>query len=350
MAIFNQDGIGIDLGSMHTSIFLCRENAVVLREPTLSLVSADSPDEVLTVGTQAREMVGRTTRDTILLSPMRMGAVADVELCALLMVALAEKAAQRKKPMDRATLVSGLPGGATKTERAALFQAMNATGARRVAALRGPIAAAIGADVDIAQPRGRMIVTLGANVTEIAVISMNGIAALRRLYFGGQDLDEAIASWFWRRKQIVISLRTAERLKREIGAISDDAIPEDEDPVLLRGKDALTGAPATLQISAYDILEALQESAQRLLDAMRSALYNAPAELSADIMANGLTVSGGGALLRGLKERLQRETGLPVTMSPHPQDDVAVGLGVAAGNDALLRDLIRSGAAESTGD
>jgi len=335
---------------MQTSIFLNSEGAVALREPTSVLVNADNMQEVLSVGQEARAMAGRTARDTELISPVQLGAVADVELTALLMVALAEKATGRKKPMDKATLVTGLSGGATKVERAALFQAMNATGAKKVAALRTPVAAAIGADLDVSKPRGTLLVSLGGGCTEIAVLSMNSIVALRKLFFGGQDMDEAIVRWFWREKQVVIGMRTAEQLKREVGTVSDENIGEDDDPVLLKGKDAVTGAPASVQVSALDIRRALDEPVQRIVDAMRNALYNIPAELSVDIRERGIQLTGGGALLDGLDKRLSRETGLPVHMSRHPQDDVVVGLGAVAANERLLSALIRSSAAESAGE
>ena len=350
MPIFGAEGIGIDVGSMQTSIFLNSEGEVALREPTSALVNADNMQEVLAVGQEARAMSGRTARDTELVSPVQLGAVADVELTALLMVALAEKATGRKKPMDKATLVTGLSGGATKVERAALFQAMNATGAKRVAALRTPVAAAIGADLDISKPRGTLMVSLGGGCTEIAVLSMNSIVALRKIFFGGQDLDEAIVRWFWRKKQVVIGMRTAEQLKREVGTVSEESVDADEDPVLLKGKDALTGAPASVQVSALDIMRALDEPVQRIVDALRNALYNIPPELSTDIRDRGIYLTGGGALLHGLDRRLEKETGLPVHMSRHPQDDVVIGLGAAAANDRLLSALIRSSAAEATGD
>ena len=350
MPLFGAEGIGIDVGTMQTSIFLDSENGVALREPTSVLVNAENMQDVLAVGAEARAMSGRTARDTELISPVQLGAVADVEMTALLMVALAEKATGRKKPMDKATLVAGLSGGATKVERAALFQAMNATGAKRVAALRTPVAAAIGADLDVSKPRGTLIVSLGGGSTEIAVLSMNSIVALRKIFFGGQDMDEAIVRWFWRETKVVIGMRTAEQLKREVGTVSEENIDADDDPVLLKGKDAVSGAPASIQVSARDIKRALDEPVQRIIDAIRNALYNIPPELSVDIRERGIQLTGGGALLDGLDKRLHAETGLTVNMSRHPQDDVVIGLGAAATNERLLSSLIRSSAAEATGE
>ena len=335
---------------MKTSIFLNSEGDVVLREPTSVLVNAGNAQEVLCVGAQARQMSGRTAQDTELISPVQQGAVADVELTALLMVALAEKATGRKKPMDKATLVASLSGGATKVERAALFQAMNATGAKKIAAVRAPVAAAMGADIDISRPKGVLIASLGGGCSEIAVLSMNSIVALRMMRFGGADMDEAIVRWFWREKNIVIGMRTAEQLKREVGTVSEESVGPDDDPVLLKGKDAVTGNPASIQITGLDVKRALDEPVQRLVDAMRNALYNIPSELAADIRESGIQLTGGGALLDGLDKRLEKETGLPVHVSAHPQDDVVIGLGAAAASDRLLSALIRSSAAEATGE
>ena len=163
-------------------------------------------------------------------------------------------------------------------------------------------------------------------------------------------MDEAIVRWFWREYGLVIGMRTAEQIKREIGTVSEENIDPAEDPVLLRGKNAATGKPMSLQITPSDVKKALDEPICRLVDAVKSALYNVPAEMAADIRDEGILISGGGALLDGLDKRLEKETGLDVRMSAHPEDDAAIGLGAAAADDRLLSTLIRAGAAESTGE
>ena len=350
MAIFGLNGIGMDLGSMQTSIYLAAEEQLVLREPTQVLVNADNIQEILCVGNEARAMSGRTSRDTELISPIQNGVVADIDLTALLMLALAEKATSRKKPMEKALLVTGLMGGATRVERGALFQAMNATGAKRTAAVLNPVAAALGAEIEIDKPRGTLVASLGAGATEIAVLSMNSVVALRMLRFGGQSMDEAIVRWYWREKGIIIGMRTAEQLKREIGTVNAGDVGIDDDPVLLKGKEAATGRPMSLETTGLDVMAALEDPVRQMVDAMRNALYNIPAELAVDIHKNGILLTGGGALLRGLPERLERETGVPVRMSDHPREDVALGLGMAASSEKLLNALARSGAAELTAE
>ncbi len=340
----------MDLGSMQTSVYLASDEALVLREPTQVLVNAENIQEVLCVGSEARAMSGRTARDTELISPIQNGVVSDIDLTALLMLALAEKATGRKKPLEKSLLVTGLMGGATRVERGALFQAMNATGAKRTAAVLNPVAAAIGAGVDITQPRGTLVTSLGGGATEIAVLSMNSVVALRMLRFGGQEMDEAIVRWYWREKGIIIGMRTAEQLKREIGTVLESHVADDDDPVLLKGKEAATGRPMSLETTGLDVMRALEDPVRRLVDAMRNALYNIPAELAVDIHEGGIQLTGGGALLKGLPERLEKETGVPVHMSEHPREDVALGLGMAASSEKLLNALARTGAAELTAE
>ena len=350
MAIFGLNGIGMDLGSMQTSIYLGSSGEIVLREPTQVLVSAENLQDVLCVGNEARSMIGRTAYDTELVSPIQNGVVADVELTALLMLALAEKATGRKKPLEKSLLVTGLMGGATRVERSALFQTMNATGAKRTAAVLNPVAAALGAGLDISKPRGTLIASLGGGATEIAVLSMNSVVALRMLRFGGQEMDEAIIRWYWREKGIIIGMRTAEQLKREIGTVDEDGVDKNEDPVLLKGKEAATGRPMSIETTGLDVVKALEDPVRRLVDAMRNAIYNIPAEMAVDIHENGIQLTGGGAMLRGLPERLEKEPGVPVHLSEHPREDVILGLGMIASSERLLSTLARSGAAELTAE
>lgn len=352
MAIFGNSGVGVDLGTSVTSIYLSDEEKVALREPTSVLVNAANASEVLAVGSQAHALSGRTAEDTELVRPIERGAVADVELTALLMVAQCEKAMGRKKPLEKATLLCSLPGGASRVSKSALFQAMTATGAKKIASLRTPVAAALGAGLDISAPRGALQICLGGGVTELAVLSMNGIAALRSLPFGGESMDEDIVRWFWREKGVIIGMRTAEQLKRELGTVLPEEADEmaGDDPVLVKGKEASTGRPISVETSSQDVKRALEESVVRLLDAIRNALYNIPPELSGDLLETGIQLSGGGALLGGLGERLEREAGVPVHVSRHPQRDVVLGLGAAASDERLMSLLERGGALDLTSD
>lgn len=352
MAIFGNNGVAIDLGSSVTSIYLSEEEKVVLREPTRVLVSSTGASDVLAVGSQAHALSGRTAEDTDLVRPIERGMVSDVEMSALLMVAQCEKALEKKKPLEKATLLCGLPGGASRVAKNALFQAMTATGAKKIASLRTPVAAALGAGLDLSAPRGVLEICLGGGLTELAVLSMNGIVALRSLPFGGESMDEDIVRWFWREKGVIIGMRTAEQLKRELGT----ALPEDQDemagddPVLVKGKEASTGRPTSVETGSQDVRKALEESVVRIIDAIRNALYNIPPELSGDLLENGLQLSGGGALLTGLRQRLEHEVGVPVHVSEHPQRDVVLGLGAAVSDERLMAMLANGGALDLTGE
>ena len=341
MAILGAGAIGIDLGSEYTRVAIPGEG-VALREPTRALVSAADAQDVLAVGTDARAMAGRTGEDVRLAEPILCGAVADVELSALLMVALTEKAVGRKKPFEKSALIVNAPTGLTKAERAALSQAVASVGARRTVALSSPVAAALGAGVDLSRPKGMILLSIGGGAIEVAVLSMYATVAARFIRGGSARLDEAITRWYWRNKGIVISQRTAEQLKIEIGTARADA-DEEEEPVLLKGREAATGKPLSIETNGDDIRKALEEPIREIVDAMRLALYQSPPELAADILDEGILLTGGGTLLHGLAERMTAETGLTAHLSEHPEYDAALGIAMAAPDEALLRALSAAG-------
>ena len=350
MAIFGASGVGVDLGTSHTSVWLSSEDKAVLREPTSVLVSARSLTDVLAVGADAWAMSGRTAEDTDLIAPIERGCVAEVELTALLLVALCEKAMGRKKPLEKATLLCSTPAGANHVARTALFQAMTGTGARRIASIKAPVAAALGAGLNIDEPKGLMHVNLGGGVTELSVLSMDGVVAQRTLPMGGETMDEDIVRWYWREKGVIIGMRTAEQLKRELGTALVEEEDDTQDPVLVKGKEAATGRPTAVETTPQDVRRALDESIGRIVDAMRNALFNIPPELSADVLEKGIHLSGGGALLSGLPERLEKETGVPVLLSPHPQRDCIMGVGAVVSDERLMNRLERAGSVDMTGD
>ena len=347
MPIFGNSAVGVDLGTFHTAIYL-PEQGLCLREATRCLVNADNPQEILAVGSQARAMQGRAKDEAQTVTPVQAGAVADVEMAALLMLALIEKAAGRKKTLEKSLLCVSAPAGLTRVERDALYRALTATGAKRMAAVKSPVAGLLGAGVDPSGAKGAMAVTLGGGVTEIAVVSLNAVVAARTIRWGGQSADEDIVNWFWREKGVVIGMKTAEQLKRDMGAASEPDEDETE-PVLLRGRSAKTGEPCAVEITPVDVHQALVPYVTRILDAMKNALRNVPPELAGDIRENGVYLTGGGALLKGLADRLQSEVGVPVRVSPHPADDVALGVGGAATDDALREALAAAGSLDEIG-
>ena len=341
MGVFSTGGVGLDLGSANVTI--CLENeGVVLREPSYVLTLRDDPDEVLGVGRDARQMLGRTPKDVALLSPVMDGAVADVEQATLLMKSLAEKALGKRRALEKNRLVVSMATGATRVEHAAAQSAVRASGAKKAALIRASIAAALGAGLSIEEAKGVMVVLIGGSTTEVAVLSMNGVVAARTTRTGSLALDEAIMRYTRREKGLIIGQRTAEDLKIDLATALEIPMTEVEN-VTLRGRDARTGKPATAEINALDVQRAILPALDNLLESIREAFENTPAELAEDLLTNGIHLSGGGALLEGLRERLAAMLNLPVNISENPQDEVARGACIAASDDKIYQKLQLTG-------
>ena len=341
MGVFSTGGVGLDLGSANVTI--CLENeGVVLREPSYVLTLRDDPDEVLGVGRDARQMLGRTPKDVALQSPVMDGAVADVEQATLLMKSLAEKALGKRRALEKNRLVVSMATGATRVEHAAAQSAVRASGAKRAALIRASIAAALGAGLSIEEARGVMVVLIGGSTTEVAVLSMNGVVAARTTRTGSLSMDEAIMRYIRREKGLIIGQRTAEDLKIDLATALEIPMTEVEN-VTLRGRDARTGKPATAEINALDVQRAILPALDNLLESIREAFENTPAELAEDLLTNGIHLSGGGALLEGLRERLAAMMNIPVNISENPQDEVARGACIAASDDKIYQKLQLTG-------
>lgn len=341
MGVFSTGGVGLDLGSANVTI--CLENeGVVLREPSYVLTLRDDPDEVLGVGRDARQMLGRTPKDVALLSPVMDGAVADVEQATLLMKSLAEKALGKRRALEKNRLVVSMATGATRVEHAAAQSAVRANGAKKAALIRASIAAALGAGLSIEEAKGVMVVLIGGSTTEVAVLSMNGVVAARTTRTGSLALDEAIMRYIRREKGLIIGQRTAEDLKIDLATALEIPMTEVEN-VTLRGRDARTGKPATAEINALDVQRAILPALDNLLESIREAFENTPAELAEDLLTNGIHLSGGGALLEGLRERLAAMMNIPVNISENPQDEVARGACIAASDDKIYQKLQLTG-------
>ena len=341
MGVFSTGGVGLDLGSANVTI--CLENeGVVLREPSYVLTLRDDPDEVLGVGRDARQMLGRTPQDVALLSPVMDGAVADIEQATLLIKALSEKALGKRRALEKNRLVVSMATGATRVEHAAAQSAVRASGAKKSALIRASIAAALGAGLSIEEARGVMVVLIGGSTTEVAVLSMNGVVAARTTRTGSLALDEAIMRYIRREKGLIIGQRTAEDLKVDLATALEIPMTSVEN-VTLRGRDARTGKPATAEITSLDVQRAILPPLDSLLESIREAFENTPAELAEDLLTNGIHLSGGGALLEGLRERLTNLLGIPVNISENPQDEVARGACIAASDDKIYQKLQQTG-------
>ena len=341
MGVFSSGGVSIDLGSANVTIFLENEG-IVLREPSYVLTLREDIDEILAVGRDARQMLGRTPKDVALCAPVSCGAVANIELATALVRRLAEKALGKRRALEKNRLIVSMSPGCTRVERAALETVVRATGAKRAALLRANVAAALGAGVPLEEPRGSLLVSIGGETTDISVLSMNGVAASRTLRLGSLSLDEAIMRYVRREKNLIIGQRTAEDLKIDLGsAIRTPGMARTV--AALRGRDALSGKPATIDITAADIHAAITPPLELLAESVREAFEAIPPELAEDILPQGLYLSGGGALLEGLSDRLSELLRLSVTIGENPQDDVAIGAGIVAGNDRLAARLEQSG-------
>jgi len=341
MAVFSSGGVGFDLGSSNVTIYLENEG-VVLREPSILLTSADNPGEVIAFGREARQMIGRTPRDVEITLPVAGGAITDVELASQMIQVFCDKAIGRKKSLEKSRILVTMPQGLTRVELEALKNAVHMAGARKAALIQAPVAAAVGAGIPIGEPKGIMMVVIGGYTTEIAVLSLNGIVAARSVRTGAAAFDEAIVRYIRREKGLIIGLRTAEDLKIDIGAATESRLTEGFE-VLLRGRDANTGKPATVSVSARDVYEAMKRPVEDIVESIREAFENTPPELCADIIERGIQLSGGGSQLEGLAKRISEATKLPVRVGEEPQDDVAAGAGIIAADDRLYSRFMQSG-------
>lgn len=341
MGVFSSGGVGLDLGSANVTI--CLENeGIVLREPSYVLTMRNDSEDVLGVGRDARQMLGRTPKDVALASPIMDGAVADIDMATLLMKALSEKALGKKRALEKNRLVVSMSTAATRVEHAAAEAAVRGAGAKRAALIRASIAAALGAGLSIEEAKGVMVVLIGGSTTEVAVLSMNGVVAARTSRTGSLAFDEAIMRYVRREKGLIIGQRTAEDLKIDLGTAMEIPMSEIEN-VTLRGRDARTGRPATAEINALDIQRAILPELDILLESIREAFENTPAELAEDMLTHGIHLSGGGALLDGLRERMANLLNVPVNIGENPQDEVALGACIAASDERIYQKLIATG-------
>lgn len=318
--LFNHD-IGIDLGTMNTLVYM-RGKGIVIREPSVVAVNVKE-DCVLAVGTEAKEMLGRTPGSITAIRPLKAGVIADFEVTKEMLRYFIKKAT-RSSWFNRPNIVICIPSGVTEVESRAVEEAARDVGGRHVQLIKEPLAAAIGAGLQIEEAAGCMVVDIGGGTSEVAVISLGDIVADCSVRTAGDDFDEAIVAYIKKKYNLLIGERTAENIKIQIGS----AFPyEGEGTMEVRGRNLLDGLPKNITISAEEVREALTDPVNAILDAVHSTLERTPPELSADIIENGITLTGGGALLRGLDTLISRETGMPVQVAEDPLDCVVNGTG-----------------------
>lgn len=336
MNIFGRD-MAVDLGTANTLVFV-RGKGIVLNEP--SVVAIDkSTGTVLAVGLEAKRMIGRTPGNIVAIRPLRDGVIADFDVTERMLRYFIQQVHKRRF-LARPRVIVGVPSGITGVEQRAVEEAAEQAGARSAHLIEEPMAAAIGSDLPINEPSGNMVVDIGGGTTEVAVISLGGIVASESIRIGGDELDEAIIAYMKREHNLMLGERTSEELKIEIGS----AYPlNQEEQAEVRGRDLVTGLPKTLVISSQEVRVAIEEPVAQIIDAVKVTLDKTPPELSSDIMDRGIVLTGGGALLRGLDERLRQETGMPVHIAEQPLNCVAVGAGRCLDEfDSLKKVLVTS--------
>ncbi len=318
-SIFSAD-LAIDLGTANTLIHM-KGKGIVLNEP--SIVAFDrNTKKIVAIGNEAREMLGRTHRDIRTIRPMRDGVIADFEIAEGMLREFIKKIHSSWLPSRR--VVISVPSGVTEVEKRAVRDSAEHAGAKEVHLLAEPMAAAVGIGLDVDAPVGNMIVDIGGGTTEIAVIALSGIVNEESVRIAGDEMNNAIIQFFKKNHNILIGERTAEAIKCEVGS----AMPlKEEITIQVKGRDLVNGIPKTTEASSIEIREALNEAVQQIIDAIKLTLEKTPPELAADILDRGIMLSGGGALLKGLDERVRLETSLPAHVSEDPLTAVVRGTG-----------------------
>lgn len=328
--------IGIDLGTANT-LFYMKGKGIILREP--SVVAKNSiTRKVVSVGSDAKKMLGKTPGTIAAFRPLKGGVIADFDVTAEMLHQFFRKI-NAGGPFNRPHVIICIPYGVTEVEKKAFEDAAYDAMSRSVDLVEEPMAAAIGSGLRIGSPRGSMIVDIGGGTTEVAVISLDGIVVSRSLRVAGDELDDAIVQYIRRRFNVTIGMSTGEELKKRIGSVHWTADNAEMD---VRGRNMKTGLPTTLHITSGDVREATGEQIDRIIDCIKTTLETTPPELSADIFDSGIMLAGGGALLRGLPALITERTGLKVTVANKPLDCVALGIGKGIEDPRIIRNVILS--------
>lgn len=321
--MFRNAEIGIDLGTANVLIY-SKSKGIVLNEPSVVAIDAHTKD-VVAVGAEAKEMIGKTPKNIIPIRPLRDGVIADYDVTAQMLKALLKKVSKKiGVSMRKPTVVVCVPTGSTEVERRAIHNAITSFGAKSVHLIEEPIAAAIGAELPVDEPIANVVVDIGGGTSEVGIISFGGVVSSNSIRVGGDSFDEEIISYIRKKYNVLVGERTAENIKMEIGFAHPN---HKEETMSVRGRDMVTGLPKTIDISSKEVHDAIKEPLEKILDAVKATLENCPPELSGDIVDHGVVLTGGGSLLQGMKEWLTNELNVPVHMAPNPIEAVAIGTG-----------------------
>ncbi len=328
LGLFSRD-IGIDLGTANTLVMV-RGQGIVINEPSVVAIEKKTR-KILAIGAEAKEMVGRTPANIVAIRPLRDGVISDFEVTEKMLHYFINKVHERVlAPLPRPRVVVGIPSGVTEVEKLAVHDAAINAGAREAYLIEEPMAAAIGAGLPVTESMGSMVVDIGGGTTEVAVISLGGIVVANSLRVAGDEMDEAIINYARQKYNLLIGERMAETVKITIGS----AYPlEEEQTMVLRGRNLITGLPQAIEVSSVEIREALSGPVNTIIEVIRDTLDDTPPELVADLMEHGMVLVGGGALLQGLAQRIEEETKMRVRVADDPMACVARGAG------AVLEDL-----------
>ncbi len=328
---FLTNNIGIDLGTANTAVYM-QADGIVMYEPSIVAIDVKTR-KVLAVGKEAKEMVGKTPENIQAIRPLRDGVITDFEVTQVMLSYFIKRALGNTLFKPKPRVVIGVPTGITPVEKRAVIDAAKSAGAREVFLIAEPMAAAIGADLPVDEPLGNMVVDIGGGTTEIAVISLAGIVVSNSLRIAGDEMNEAIIQYIKRQFHILIGEQTAEKIKIELGS----AVMEEEERIMeIRGRD-MTGLPKSIPITNHHITEALEDTINSIINAIRVTLERTPPELAADIADKGIVLAGGGSLLKNMDRRIQMETGIKAFYCEEPLIAVARGVGKVLDNLELIR-------------
>jgi rod shape-determining protein MreB len=324
--------IGIDLGTASVLVYI-KGKGIVLKEPSVVAIDRNN-NRILAVGEEARLMLGRTPGNIVAIRPLRDGVISDYDITEKMLRYFIDKAIGRRR-IIKPRMVVCVPSGVTEVEKRAVIDAANNAGARTTKLIEEPIAAAIGAGLDISKASGNMVIDIGGGTTDIAVISLGGIVVSTSIKIAGDKFDESLVRYMRKKHNIMIGERTAEELKITVGT----AFPREEQiSVEVRGRNLISGLPKTIEVSSEEMLEAMAEPVAAIADAVHSVLERTPPELSADISDRGIVMTGGGSLLNGMDKLISKRTGIPVYIAQDAISCVATGTGKALEHIDILED------------
>lgn len=334
LAFLGRD-MAVDLGTANTLVYV-RGRGIVLNEPSVVAINT-ATGKIVAVGIEAKRMIGRTPGNIVAIRPLKDGVIADFDVTERMLRYFIQRVHKRRH-FAKPRIIIAVPSGITGVEQRAVKEAGYQAGARRVYIVEEPMAAAIGAGLPVHEPTGNMVIDIGGGTTEVAIISMGGVVTSQSIRVGGDEMDHAIIAFAKKEHSLMLGERTAEEIKMAIGSAC--MLPE-ESHAEIRGRDLVSGLPKTIVVSAAEIRKAIEEPLNVIVDAVKTTLDKCPPELSGDLMDRGIALTGGGALLKGMDERLKAETGMPIHLVDNALDSVALGSGKCVEDfDALQQVLV----------